>query len=785
MHDAISSYWDESKKQLEAINFSLSIKKAVKLTSDTKLPIANANKLLVIPLYAESPVKGKLFLGGFWAKVTDGTLSAYEDQPLPWINAGLLETNSHLDFTLATKQKVEQTYQLEPACWDEDEHITLRQQLDYADKYFNEVFVEGWREILAENNYKVADGRMVLELEDVPKEKDPKLIRALINKLSDEQYLDEDFDEEHSIKQNDLIICAADDFILNSQQRKILTNMLGMEQEILSIDALPGSGKTTVIKNFVANIWARAALEDKLPEAIETIRQNHALLETKKLSIFSVASKKDCWINYNTDSLEDDFKRCFVASKYFDGQNKGLVEIKNILQSKAKNLHKHIQTKLNSYELQQRTKLDYALRYKKDGGIKNKLAEIEKQLTIQEEKCRELQVIKSMHERQEAESYGFLSSITNAFGQGKKFKHIYDFFAEHFPEENIKKLNVTKLKKKIKQMQEKSLRSLHMLEDIKHQVLSDRHQLDVINSKSINEDDLDKGLCHELFLLVLHFWEADYILGLKSNQQQERQQKNVLIIENAEDISSFFAKDLFKYKKIIFLGDLSFKHPTTLVPYAIKEQLLIKNDLLEVADELPENILECAFILSENKLSLTKPLNWQYNFYQCYCDLLSMPVVHDFPNNAVIEKIDTRGVKSLQQGGYINKEEVSECCKLIKDLPKHEVAIYTTTKQQAKLIKASLSNPVYVLDPLEGDQQRYKIVVLSLVFTLEDKGKLPFDAGGEVLAKLCRAVKEKLVLIGDLRLLDDKTHSPSGKLAKNLFSEDLKKIALPSVEELL
>ncbi|HRE31400.1 MAG TPA: hypothetical protein PLD88_05435, partial [Candidatus Berkiella sp.] len=110
-------------------------------------------------------------------------------------------------------------------------------------------------------------------------------------------------------------------------------------------------------------------------------------------------------------------------------------------------------------------------------------------------------------------------------------------------------------------------------------------------------------------------------------------------------------------------------------------------------------------------------------------------------------------------------------CLLTGTLQQSEVQIFTATVAQQQLIlqklhHTGLNYPVYSLRDIVSLQTDY--VIFSPVYTSGTPRPFLFDRGEQHFYRMIARARKGFWFIGDQRIFDPKTHSPSGQIAKYL-----------------
>jgi hypothetical protein len=153
-------------------------------------------------------------------------------------------------------------------------------------------------------------------------------------------------------------------------------------------------------------------------------------------------------------------------------------------------------------------------------------------------------------------------------------------------------------------------------------------------------------------------------------------------------------------------------------------------------------------------------------------------------DNCGFYALDIRGKCEYQLEGCVNMMEAQAIIEWLKTGPyatrTKEVLLVTPFVTQKRILSALLHSHQMSCEVATFYNLKDKLwdaIVFCPVLTQENPRPFAFDQGDNWIYSLIVRVKEALWVIGDLRILDPKMHSPSGCLAKVIHVNNNEQVA--------
>lgn len=432
-------------------------------------------------------------------------------------------------------------------------------------------------------------------------------------------------------------------FALSAAQRNILLRGLSLPaQQSMFIAAGPGTGKTTVINDLVASLWVNALLSNAEPPVVIALEyktsqlDNKLRLYTRQLTIMDCLPVEQRWLaDYQQSLFTSTNKEALSAQKAtiiaeFLAKCAGelgeklvdLANAKQALLTRIMQLEENLQAGIAAALGVAKLNKQFALSYSAHGGIKQRAADIQQQLTRQQEYHRHLQVLQAWWERQVADIPKLIQTIS-AFLPAKQhtLKQLYNFFAEYFPEEDIRGCNIAQMTQRIHELLLKSEKKQQVLADAYLQVEADLRQVEIVEHKSqlwlrqnigriVDLPEifafLDQRLCYRILLLAAHYWEADLLQNAALSAATFNYTQSIidyLIIENSENFPPVLADICFTTgERLIAFGETVVNKSCQEFSHTIDTKLLAGFGLLGQSGSASTNLADISNELDDTRL---------------------------------------------------------------------------------------------------------------------------------------------------------------------------------------
>ncbi|HET9844091.1 MAG TPA: hypothetical protein VFP93_05500, partial [Gammaproteobacteria bacterium] len=278
---------------------------------------------------------------------------------------------------------------------------------------------------------------------------------------------------------------------------------------------------------------------------------------------------------------------------------------------------------------------------------------------------------------------------------------------------------------------------------------------------------------------------------------------DLLIVTHAHDFSLPLSFKLLRQAQ----KALIFGHPKLTLSYPIVlsdiDSLALKTLMGIATEEVLEDLQYKGKVLSQTSLYYLAEQQSYYKQYDptgLYYDRpLAFSEIWCQPNLAAFYKtyIDKKcivhpllgaGLKFfhiigevLDQEGWFNPKEADCLITWLKENSADNLAIITLSnaqkiylEEQCRMLACSV--PVYLLK--NCPEHRYKTILFSPVYTLYSPRPFLLDCGDAMLYRVLSRAKESLIIFADTRIFDEKTHSPTGNLAKIMPQLDAKSMTM-------
>ncbi len=323
------------------------------------------------------------------------------------------------------------------------------------------------------------------------------------------------------------------------------------------------------------------------------------------------------------------------------------------------------------------------------------------------------------------------------------------------------------------------------------------------------DDFLDKTFRYPLHLWTQHYWEARSLLSDIPPYVTVASPTDVVpnaclwhtwIADEASHLSSLYVLP-YHCQRAIALTDNTLSLPPCHTTPA-EEQGLCEAAGLEADETALEELEFNGYLISQSswgrlaslksryqETDFTQPpgtirLQLRYNT-ETRADILSYVQSNGYiPQVVAASQIKARygypafnylHIKNhMASEGEINRAEVGQII-LWLQVHKHPAAIVTPFSAQKEALQQALQEaalgdiPVWTFSELNGKSAPW--VIFSPVCTTTSPRPFVFDTQPSLLNRVALCAKEGLMVMGDMEIFDPNTHSPSGKLAKWLFSK--------------
>lgn len=573
---------------------------------------------------------------------------------LPWVPRILTEPTATAPFSVGPIEQFDNHYHFLPPPWGLEGPASWQEQLDYAYAFLEKVTLGAWKwqayqlgyTLAAEAAIFPASGRAEC-LHDIcfaSVAKKRQLWQAIL--ATDEAMAKPSMNTEqvyHASGGHCAHINTK--HALSMQQRSVLTQALALAQnEILYVQTSPGTGKTTIIADFIATKWVRAIIDRTPPPSIAIYNKAKQL---QKVTILDCLSTGSAWLTqcqrqaFYQPEVSATASKSQIVANFLQQCTQEFGKSVTNLETAKQLLHERImllQTTLDQgiiaahayYSLMKKTELNY----RSYGGIeqRNKTLKdtVEKQLSY----FRYLEVLQSLLERQIAPNSKWskwLALLPQV--KARQTQKLRTFFEKHLPDEDVQELAITQMQEYLQNLIFKTEKKKCLLSDVLIQVEADLKQLDITKTKTkrwfpdqIDEEFdlaklmkfLDTHLRYRIFLTATHYWEAellqkaswdktdifnDYYASKPALMTDLLQQPvDWLMIENAEQLSpldGFYCVEGSTH--LVVMGDCNAVKPNR-IPMEIDVNLLRQHDLIETEEDI-ENLQFKGVLISNGQFN--------------------------------------------------------------------------------------------------------------------------------------------------------------------------------------
>lgn len=265
-----------------------------------------------------------------------------------------------------------------------------------------------------------------------------------------------------------------------------------------------------------------------------------------------------------------------------------------------------------------------------------------------------------------------------------------------------------------------------------------------------------------------------------------------VIVQEGHDLNGYQVMPLLQNaKRAIVIGD----------PYLKKSQgvshemdyWLVQGCLGPMTEELLEDRHYSGDILSQSSLfHIVEPRSYYLHTdpsgivpilpFRCHQVYAQPELIHYYQHHldtqVLISARKGDGIKTLHvegqmQSNWVNALEAQAVLGCLQRNVSSSTCVVTLSHQQKLNIKTLLKDlpyEVYVLD--ECPLNQFDHIVFSPVYTHTTQRPHVLDCGDTMIYRLMSCARESLIIVGDLRIFDPTTHSPTGHLAKQLFAQE-------------
>ena len=524
----------------------------------------------------------------------EGKLSPPDNNTKPWMNRLLLEpvNTQRVSVILSSVEKVDEFLTHNEAPKDRWQEYWI-----YCRKFFAEVTGKNWDDIKANNFVSANYNKILLDTESSLVTsailnlydflRDEKTQPALFSRFSSTEGppLKTTYTENDIISKSPKHYGHMDPrYSLAPSQRLALYHLLDLEDgEILAINGPPGTGKTTLLQNVIADLFVGNALKGGDPPIlVASSNNNQAIINI--LDVFGESYTKDGslkgrWLpeivsyglylpSKNAKTVRDDIptttpfgdgfpksienKRYYLSAKsYFldkfsEYSGTQTLDIKSTVEWLHKELTNNCnQLRVGHYFWKQKYLLRRKIqRFDKLGGIDNyrlKLNEKYEEKVALNDNAKKIRTLLLENEQNESIWYKIFSFLNVV---RKKRAAKYQLIFSDFPSEvsDVDWFDITTIYQYLKRIIEESTASIDKLKKRSHLLSSlihkneeaqqnwyswkNQHNLETDPPKQI--DELDTTVRHVAFQLASHYWEGRWLLECEKllfHYEKEHSQK--------------------------------------------------------------------------------------------------------------------------------------------------------------------------------------------------------------------------------------------------------------------
>lgn len=255
-------------------------------------------------------------------------------------------------------------------------------------------------------------------------------------------------------------------------------------------------------------------------------------------------------------------------------------------------------------------------------------------------------------------------------------------------------------------------------------------------------------------------------------------ESDLLIIDDAHRLLPQEVLGLLtKVKTALFLGD---NQEITALPLMSPFHEEWELQRYGLADEQDIEQLQYKGMLPSNGNAFTIAL--ANSSYQAHLEhgvqQATLSLQEDIVLDIQFHAIENSGKSTFIHNQWVNEEQAQFIAKWLVSGPlasKHkDTAIITPFAAQIELIQHALQIhdlhcEVFCVNELPEHKQ-WENMVFSVVYCAKDARPFVFDVGDNIFYSLQKRATKNIWMIGDLAIFDTRMHSPSGKVAKKLYS---------------
>lgn len=682
-----------------------------------------------------------------YAEITsNGQILANNTLPLPWVPRVLLEPTVKFDFCLGNAEKFDHYYNYSPPTWGSDGPTSWQEQLEYCYNFFYDTTENSWQNIVNKLGYDILSTVTIFACKESLAANAEQITKvAKKTKIWEKVFVEDNFiNKESSIDTSEIYQTSflhfghiINKYALSMQQRHALMQMLNLSaNEILYIQASPGTGKSTIIHDFIATKWIAAILADEAPPKVACIDKNS---EVKRLTILDCLAEGSSWLpkaqwhGCLQDELNSSLSKSasiinFLAqcSKEFGKPIDNLAAAKNALRDRLQLLQENLTQGIDAACVYHAITKQIQLSYKLYGGIVRRNKDIKEASDKQISYLHYLEVFQSLFKKQTATTSTWKKWLENIPPiKSKKTNKARMFFTKHLPDEDVENYSIPEMEEYLQTLLLKAKQKSHALTDLLMQIEADAKQFNLAKLRAkrlipevIEEDfDLaqlmkffDKHLRYRIFLTAVHYWEAEFLQKFNwepSEILQEHYSNSTipvtalidnpvdwLIVENSEYLSpaaGFYCVE--GSNNLIVMADrdvISFSR----IPSIIDEFLLANANLLTnenslynledlqfkgitIANGQFSKICETITNYKEKELYLHKQFDTSARLIECQNEFAQVTKLKPCKKSKVnfiedISYLPVPGIKTEFLGSYKNDDEIHA---IINWLKIHEAAI--------------------------------------------------------------------------------------------------------------
>lgn len=673
------------------------------------------------------------YLLGLQAKLTkNGEILPNKAQPLPWIPRILTEPTTTAAFSLASNEQCDQYYHFVPPPWGKDGPQSWQEQLVYANTFLKALTNDTLQILTQQHDYTILNCSAVIPLLNFKQNtlktiaKKPQFWKKIVaTRNSCPQQATPILNEEKAIIHSAHV---NNNYALTKSQRAIITQALALNtNEILYLNAGPGTGKTTVIQDLIATLWIQAIIANTLPANIAIINNNHlakmTILDCFPENTNTWLSKQQKLSCYYEDELMEPkskiianyLKQCSIE---FNQQIDNLATAKIILRERVLLLYTALSQGIaaaNAYN-ELLKKINYS--YSSYGGISQRNKTIKELVDKQHSYYHYLKILETLWEKQVTPSSTWQKWLEHLpLIKQRKLERLQVFIKKHLPEAKVKNLTIKQMQEYLHNLLLQAEKKLHALTDIYQQITTDLQQLTIITNKlqrwlpeQMTKEfnfaklmkSLDTHIRYRLTITAVHYWEAellqqsgwesqdlfrDYYLNNNLPISQLIQHPvDWLFIEHGEYLSpieGFYCIE--GSQKIVVMGNpeaINFDK----LPMAIEVNLLQQYGLGEFEEDI-EDLQLAGLLMSNGKFStfieqhadysgeqyhLSKQWDMAYKIVDCYNQFTHINKLQScYQGKAKVVNNFTylaiQGHKLPFLGSYYNEAEVTAIMQWIKE----------------------------------------------------------------------------------------------------------------------